>query len=250
VLYFWLNTKEVNRLVLIFATLALMASIPLSISRTLFFAVGLTLLFAGMAILRKPEYLGKMFFGGLVIIAFLLMFGDHPAIQTPLEAFNARFSSANEQEGGLEGVAGNRFLGGMFDAVTGSSDQPLFGHGIGMGTNVGSMLLSGEKTFLIAESEWGRVLGEQGPLLGLGVIALRLIFCLQLLIASYRKLQMADLLPWMLLNFALLNIGQGQWGQPTALGFSIIIGGLMLASLKPRKKVREIEIQPAVLNYN
>jgi len=33
----------------------------------------------------------------------------------------------------------------------------------------------------------------------------------------------------MLLSFALLIIPQGQWAQPTSLGFSTLIGGLMIA---------------------
>ena len=49
-----------------------------------------------------------------------------------------------------------------------------------MGTNVGSVLLTGGRTFLIAEGEWGRVLGEQGPILGLGVIILRLALSFQM----------------------------------------------------------------------
>jgi hypothetical protein len=67
--------------------------------------------------------------------------------------------------------------------------------------------------------------------LGLLVIALRLGFCLQLLVASYQRLQAAEILPWLLLSYTLINMAQGQWGQPTSLGFSILAGGLMLAIL-------------------
>ncbi|MEJ6981982.1 hypothetical protein WG906_16050 [Pedobacter sp. P351] len=232
IFYFWLSANRINRILLAAATISLMASIPLSISRSLFFGVVLSLVFAIMAILRKPEYLGKLLLGLFVGTAIFLTFSDNPAVKAPIEAFTTRFTSANEAEGGLKGVAGDRFLGGMFDAIVGSSDQPFFGYGLGMGTNVGAMLLSGKSVFLISEGEWGRLTGEQGPLLGLLVIILRVLFCIQLLIAAYRRLQIKDLLPWMLLNFALINIAQGQWGQPTSLGFSVVIGGLMLASFK------------------
>jgi hypothetical protein len=48
------------------------------------------------------------------------------------------------------------------------------------------------------------------------------------------------LLPWILLSLFLTNIPQGQWGQPTSLGFSIVIGGFTIAALKtpPRKPRR------------
>jgi hypothetical protein len=232
VFYFWLdNNKNINRLVLIAGTMALMVSIPLSISRTLFFGVGLTALFAAMAIFRKPQYLGKMLIIILVSSMIVFIFKDNEAVKTPIEAFTSRFTTANEQEGGIKNVAGDRFLGGMFNAILDSSEQPFFGYGIGMGTNVGAMLLSGKTVFLISEGEWGRLIGEQGPLLGLLVIALRLGFCFQLLVASYQRLQAAEILPWLLLSYTLINMAQGQWGQPTSLGFSILAGGLMLAIL-------------------
>jgi hypothetical protein len=234
VFYFWLNPGALNRLVLILATIGLMIAIPLSISRNLFFSIMLTIFFAVIAVLRKPKYLGKMV--GAVFVASLvfLLFSNSSIVKTPIEAFTSRFTSANEQEGGLKGVAGNRFLGGMVDAITGSSDQPFFGHGIGMGTNVGAMLLDGSKVFLVSEGEWGRLIGEQGPLLGLAVILLRIGLCLQFFIIAYRRLQKNDMLPWMLLNFCLLSIIQGQWGQPTSLGFAIVAGGLMLAALQEK----------------
>ena len=161
----------------------------------------------------------------------ILVFKDHEAVKTPIEAFTSRFTTANEQEGGIKNVAGDRFLGGMFNAIIESSDQPFFGYGVGMGTNVGAMLLSGKLTFLISEGEWGRLIGEQGALLGVLVIALRLGFCFQLLVASYQRLQVSEILPWLLLSYTLINIAQGQWGQPTSLGFSILAAGLMLAVL-------------------
>jgi hypothetical protein len=233
VFYFWLSGEKINRIILIASTIALLAAIPFSISRTLFFAVGLTIVFAAMAIIRKPEYIGKMLLVLIICVTLFLTFGDNASIQTPIEAFTDRFTGANEVEGGLvKGVAGDRFLGGLLNPILGSSDQPFFGHGMGMGTNVGAMLLSGKTTYLIDEGEWGRLIGEQGPLLGLSVIFLRLLFCLQLLKAAYSKLQLADFLPWMILNFALLSIAQGQWGQPSSLGFSVLVGGIMLAAFK------------------
>ena len=45
-----------------------------------------------------------------------------------------------------------------------------------MGTNVGSTLLTGDRAFLIAEQEWGRVIGELGLLMGFIVIVIRVFF--------------------------------------------------------------------------
>ena len=43
---------------------------------------------------------------------------------------------------------------------------PLFGLGVGIGTNVGAKLLTGERAFLVAEGTFGATLGEFGPVLG------------------------------------------------------------------------------------
>lgn len=236
IIYFWLQPKKINRILLIASTVALLAAIPLSISRSLLFMVVLNIIFALIAASRKPEYLTSMIIalgGGMLV---LLVLSNTSFFQTATEAFTNRFESANEVEGGLQGVFLDRYLGGMIGALQQSATQPFFGYGIGMGTNVGSMLLSGKIEYLISEGEWGRLIGEMGPLMGLSVIFIRLILCFNILILTYKRLTFGDLLPWMLLAFCLTNIPQGQWAQPTSLGFSVIIGGLILASLKTSGK--------------
>lgn len=232
IFYFWLSKNEINKLLLIAASAALLFSIPLSISRTLLFFVVISMGFALMASSRKPEYFGKMIamaVGCVIIFAILL---QTSSFGTATEAFTSRYETANETEGGLDGVFINRFLGGLVEAFTESTDLPFFGFGIGMGTNVGSMLLTGGQQFLISEGEWGRVIGELGQLMGIGVVLLRMGLTVQLGVASYKTLAKGDILSWMLLSFGLLNLPQGGWAQPTSLGFCVIIGGLMIASLK------------------
>ena len=232
IFYFWLNPKSIHRLLLISATLALLASIPLSISRGLFFQVALTMLFTLLAVSRMPKYMSKMIvalLGGAIVLALI---SNHPFFQTALGAFSARFDTANEVEGGLQGVLLDRYMGGMFGALAQSGDQPFFGYGLGIGTNVGAMLLTGKQVFLISEGEWGRLIGEMGPLLGLSVILIRVSLTVRIAFAAYRKMITGDLLPWILASFGLMNLAQGGWAQPTALGFGILIAGLMLSSFR------------------
>lgn len=232
IIYFWLNPREINRLLLIASTAALLAAIPLSISRSLLFLVILNVLFALLASSRKPEYIGSMILAIAGSVIALLVLSNTIFFQTATEAFTNRFETANEIEGGLQGVFLDRYLGGMIGALQQSASQPFFGFGIGMGTNVGSMLLSGKVEYLISEGEWGRLIGELGPLMGLGAVLIRIGICIEIAINSYKKLVTGDLLPWMLLAFLLTNIPQGQWGQTTALGFSVIIGGLIIAAMR------------------
>jgi hypothetical protein len=120
----------------------------------------------------------------------------------------------------------------MIEAIKNSSTLPFFGAGIGMGTNVGSSLLTGTTTFLISEGEWGRLIGEMGPIMGILIIVIRLHLSAKLAFAGYKKIATGNLLPWLLLSFGLLVIPQGPWGQPTTLGFSVLTGGLIIASLR------------------
>ncbi|NQX02623.1 hypothetical protein HQ447_18345 [bacterium] len=238
VFYFWLESKTIPKLILLIATLGLLASIPLSISRTLLFQVGVTFAFTILAISRRPKYLGPLVMGLAAAAIALAILSTTPFYDTASQAFSARFEIANEVEGGLEGVFLDRFLGGLIGAVIGSGDQPFFGFGQGKGTNVGSMLLSGTTVFLISEGEWGRVIGELGPILGLVLIGCRLVLSGEVATKSYERLVKGDLLPWLLLSFGLITLAQGGWAQPTSLGFGTMIGGLLLASLEPPAKGR------------
>ena len=50
---------------------------------------------------------------------------------------------------------------------------PFFGYGLGIGTNVGARVLIGRPAFLLAESEWQRVLAENGAIFGLAFLPVR-----------------------------------------------------------------------------
>jgi len=232
VVYFWLNPKEVNKVLLLASTAALFASIPLSISRALFFQICVTIVFAVLAVMGKRKYAVKMILaviGGFLALAVL---SKSSFFQTATLVFNNRFETANKVEGGVQEVLLERYLGRMLWAFRGEGSAPFFGYGLGLGTNVGSMLLSGTKASLRFEREWDRVIGELGLLLGLFIILLRLGFSLDISIKCLKKIRSGDLLPWMLLSFTLLLVPQGQWAQPTSLGFTTVLAGLTLASLR------------------
>jgi len=235
--YFWLNPTGTNKLVMIAATIALIAAIPLSISRSLTFFLGVTVIFLLVSVVRKPANLLRMIFAMIGFGVVLMILSQVSFFQTATDAFFMRFSNAADSEGGLNGTLGNRYIGGMVNALIDSSKQPFFGYGIGMGTNVGSMLLTGGRTFLIAEDEWNRVIGEMGTLMGLSVIFIRIGLSFKMFGGAYKRMVAGDALPWLLLSFGLLVIPQGQWAQPTNLGFSAMIGGLILASMNGKVKV-------------
>lgn len=241
VLYFWINSSGINRFLLIGATAALVAAIPLSISRSLLFQVGISVIFLMIGIARKPKYLGRIISAGIGAVMVLMILSKVSLFETATDAFTNRFETASEAEGGLDGVLIDRYLGGLVGSLSGTTNAPFFGLGSGLGTNVGSQLLTGKQAFLISEGEWGRIVGELGTLMGLTVILLRVVFTAKVFLASYRRLAIGDLLPWILISFGLLTIPQAQWAQPTGLGFSTLIGGLMLASLHINNKKQTLK---------
>jgi hypothetical protein len=236
IFYFWLNPKGINRLLLLVASGALLAAIPLSISRTLFFQTGITILFTLLAVLRKPKHLLQLLVTIAGVATLLFILSSTTLFHTSSEAFLSRFDAAGEAEGGLKGTLGDRFLGGLASSLLGATDQPFFGYGLGIGTNAGSVLLTGKATFLISEGEWGRLTGELGPLMGLIIIFIRIGLAFKIAIACYKKLATEDLLPWLLISNGLLQILQGQWSQPTSLGFCVMSIGIVIASLRSVEK--------------
>jgi hypothetical protein len=231
VFYFWLVPNKINRIILIAATIGLIASISLSISRTLLFSIIVSAVFALFTMFSNPRLIGR----GIVFcaMAFLAMgiLSQTKFFNTSTEVFGSRFDAANKEEGGTKGVLGGRYLGSLTGAVLGSSNVPFFGFGLGIGTNAGANLLTGKTSFLIAESEWARVIGELGPLLGILFIFIRTALTVKLAVLSFRKMNSGILLSWMLLSYVALNVPQGQWAQPTNLGFAIFGGGLIIAAL-------------------
>jgi Ca2+/Na+ antiporter len=247
IFYFWLRPSNMNRLVLLAATAGLILAIPLSISRALLFSVVVIAMFVFVIIAQNPKMIGRVIVAAIGLVVLVILLGNLEVFQTSTEVFTSRFDSAARAEGGLEGTLGERYLGGMLHAITSASERPFFGKGLGIGTNAGSVLLSGEAVFLVSEGEWGRVVGEMGALLGLMVIAIRLLVSFKVSLAGYARLKQGDILPWLLLGFALIVFPQGQWAQPTTLGFSTMIMGLLIGSFNeaPKKhttKNREDEV--------
>jgi len=233
ILYFWLDkTAQINRWLLFIATGCLIVSIPLSLSRALLFSVFISFAFALVLASYRPKYLFRLTVSTLGAGLLLLTLSNFSFFSTGVEAFISRFEFANATEGGAQGIFFDRFLGGMIDAVANSGNIPFFGFGMGLGTTAGAKIMTGEASFLISEGEWGRLIGEMGLFLGMAVILIRFSVVVQMFINSVRSLQKRTFLPWMLFSFSALPIIQGQWGQPSALGFAVLSGGLILASFK------------------
>ena len=239
-LYFLVEKKslpkelKIPQLTLYIMLACYLIAMPTSISRTNFFQTIVFLFFLFIAALIKNSLKGKFFkfiIIGIIVIAVMLSLGIGGEA---IAAFSERLETANEIEGGMEGVVGDRYAGGLFAAFT-NFNIPFFGYGLGLGTNVGANLMGGDMYAFgfNGEVEWTRIVGECGYIIGWTIIFVRLIFSIDVFKRCYRCLvNRKDLLPWMLCAGMLLTIPQGQWAIPTNLGFSILAGGLTLAAVK------------------
>ncbi len=239
VVYFWTSKINFNKMLLVLATVALFASIPLSISRTLFYSVGLTIVFYFCSLFLNPKQLFSFFLIILGIIFAFVILIQFEFFQVAIEVFATRLTSASETEGGVTNSLYDRIFGYMFRAYANSNEIPFWGYGMGLGTNVGSKLISGERSFLLAEFEWNRIVAEMGVFLGTAVILVRVVLAGKLVMNSLAIIRKGELLAWLLLSVGLINLIQSQWWQPTILGFGIFINGLAYAVIQNSRPIKK-----------
>ncbi|WP_116107088.1 hypothetical protein [Lewinella sp. IMCC34191] len=232
--YFLSEPSKINRIALIAGFGSAVAAIPLSISRTYMVQFALSGFFFVLISLRSARATRNLGVFLLISPVIVILLSTLEFFQTSLTVLTTRFEAANSSEGGLDSSISNRFLGGMTRAFTENSHLPWHGEGLGMGTNVAATILTGGRSFLLGEGEWSRVVGEMGPFLGIGTVLLRAILSFHLLIAGSLAALRGNALPFMLLSFGFLKVLQGGWSQPTSHGFSMIAGGLIIASLNDR----------------
>nr|WP_294941971.1 hypothetical protein [uncultured Mucilaginibacter sp.] len=234
VVYFWLNIERINRILLIAATVALIAAIPISISRGLLIQVVLTGIFALASISRTPKLLGRMLIAVVGLVIILALLSNLSFFRNAITVLTSRFDTAKESEGTINNTIVNRIGASILEPFV-NSELPFFGFGIGMGTNAGARLLIGRSdVFLIAEGEWGRLIGEMGAVFGIAAIVVRLQLSLKMMAQAYKRLKINNMLAWLMVSVSFQAVAQGQWAQPTALGFGIIMGGLTIAAMREK----------------
>ncbi len=233
--YFFTERSRCPNWLLFVAAICALITLPVSLSRTHIFQVAIMIPFIILASIRSGKAAGKLVPAFLLVPLLFILLLQFEFVQTAVEVMDKRFSNASRKEGSISDSLGSRVFGLLFGAVTGShfSDLPITGRGLGLGTNIGAVLASGERGFLVAEGEWPRVIGEMGWPLGIVVLIIRVILAIQLSILALRSLVTQNALPFILLGFGLPVIVIAEWAQPTSLGFWAVTTGLILASFRP-----------------
>ncbi|HEY2138457.1 MAG TPA: hypothetical protein VGH00_00150 [Chthoniobacterales bacterium] len=210
---------------------ALVVMIGVSGSRSVLLAVLLVVATLLLIILVRPSAVNQFGRNLLIAVVVLLVAVRLPVFKEGVHILSDRFTAVAEaEETSIAGGLLARTFSGFTEGILFVPRAPIGGYGLGIGTNGGAKFLTGRAMFLLTEGEWGRVVLESGPILGLAYLAWRTILTFTLGLFSFRQLKGGAILPIMLYAAGFLALLNGQFGQPTNLGFAVFICGLCLAA--------------------
>jgi hypothetical protein len=215
------------------AGFALVVATAVSGSRSVLLAVLVVVASLAIITVLRPSAMNQFGRILLLVVAVALIVSRLPIFKEGVGILSERFtSSAEAAETTVAGGLIERIMSGFSEPLNAIGNTPLFGYGLGIGTNAGAKFLTGHTMFLLSESEWSRVILESGPILGLAFVLWRLLFTIRLGYLSVVQLQRGAILPVILYSSCFLTLLNGQFGQPTNLGFATLICGLCLASME------------------
>lgn len=166
-----------------------------------------------------------------IVIVAVFVLGKIESFQEGTEVMTERIEMSTQIEAAKGGILG-RFMRDIIEPIKMLPHIPIFGAGLGVGTNVGATVLTGRMQFLMSEGEWGRILLEMGPLFGGLFIWFRVALTWNLGKRSLDAARRGDLLPLLLFSACCVNIFSAQLGQPTILGFTVLGAALCACALQ------------------
>lgn len=219
-----------NRL-LVASGIALVIGIAVSGSRSVVGACALVVASLLVVIVLRPDTVNR--FGQALLVTLILGFivSRTPIFREGVNVLSTRFYEVAEatQQSVARGLITRAFS--VFEEGYLVLDRaPLFGYGLGVGTNAGAKFLTGHSVFLLTEGEWSRIFLESGPLLGLAYLVWRCALVGRVGLLCAKSVKLGNLLPFLLFSASFLPMVSGQFGQPTILGFAVFVTGLALAA--------------------
>ena len=214
---------------LLLATFAVLIASAFSGSRTCLVSIGLVAVVAILCVVTRGK--GGM---GIAVAAVLIalaisLLSSLPVFQEGVGQLERRFEDAGASEGNTQGFIG-RYLTSMVGPLANLDTVPLFGNGLGLGTNAAAGMLRGNREFIGPEEEWGRLIYECGPIFGLLLCIFRIALTFVVARRAFEAFRRDNILPVLIFAACGLLVLNGQWGVPTTLGFAIFGAGLTLAA--------------------
>ena len=213
------------------AGIALLIGIAVSGSRSVVGACAVVVASLLIVLLLRPGAVNR--FGqvlvGTVVLGYVVT--ATPIFKEGLNVLTTRFTDVAESEEQSIAIGLiSRVFEGFAESVRIFPTAPFFGYGLGVGTNAGAKIVTGQTTFLLAEGEWARLIFESGPIIGLAFVLWRCGIVIRIALLSLRSVRRGNLLPLLLFSSSGLPLMNGQFGPPTILGFAVFTSGLALAA--------------------
>lgn len=230
-LYNLLEKNIFSKKLVMVALPSLILALAVSGSRAAVISVAVVCVMVLYISVRLPERFGSAVKPMvLTLIAVAAVSATTPIFKEGISVHRSRFESG----GGLKEGIGQRTLDGFTTGLDAVFVAPMLGYGLGVGTNAGAGLMYGKRDFTLSEGEWGRVILESGPIFGLAYILLRVAIFVSILYLALRAYLRGETLPLLLVGASGLILINGQFGQPTTLGFAVFVSGLACAAAQPR----------------
>lgn len=137
----------------------------------------------------------------------------------------------------------SRVLGVFEEGFESAGETPWLGDGIGMGSNFAAVVKTGSTAFLLAETEWARVILEFGPIFGFLFMGARVGFAVYMILQARRALARNMALAWLLVPAVVPLLIMTIMEQPTFLGFMILGSGISLAAARVAQSPRPYPAQ-------
>jgi hypothetical protein len=148
-----------------------------------------------------------------------------------METFGKRWEDSTTESGGFKTAIVDRMIEDLIGNLHGVNG---YGKGTGFSTNVGQKSLTSELGFGGSEGEWGRLIYDNGYVLGGFLIGYRVMLALSVLFASLQAWRRGSTASLVFAATCFQMLVHGHWGQTTTLGATVIGAGLTLAAAAPR----------------
>jgi hypothetical protein len=228
-LFGFIEARTYKVWLLALGTFATLIASACSGSRSCLVSIGLVVVVAILCVVARGKGGMGMAVAAVLIAVAFPMLSALPVFQEGSLQLERRFVDAGVDEGNTKGFL-DRYAGTMLVPITTMGNVPFFGNGLGIGTNAATGILHGVRGFMGPEDEWGRLIFESGPVLGLLLCIFRIALTVTLARQAFAALRQDNILSILIFAACGLTVLNGQWGVPTTLGFAIFASGLTLAA--------------------
>jgi hypothetical protein len=217
---------------------AVLLAIPISISRSLLLAVGLTFTVGILTTAFQKNTLLRYLRVALFLCLALFAVNQLFIFDNAKDAFLSRWeTSTGFDRGGIKHTIAGRIINEFTGPFSGNTELLFFGTGIGAGTQAGTKILTGQRGFSLGEGEWYRLTGEGGIIFGGLFILWRIWLTYKLSVYAFIKLKNGNGMGLIFLSAVAFNLLIGALGQTTIHGFTIMGIGLTIAAMRSRTTI-------------